>query len=57
MNPANISYRGSRKHVLDWVQSPQFRTELNEMLKPTGAVTNATDRWIPIVVPIFKTAV
>lgn len=40
-------YRGSRKHVLDWVEAPGFLSELNEMLKPTGMVVRPTDRWMP----------
>ncbi len=31
-------FRGSRKHVLDWVETDSFRRELNEMIAPSGAV-------------------
>ena len=33
-HPARPRFRGSRKHVLDWVESPQFAVELREMLQP-----------------------
>jgi hypothetical protein len=32
------SCRGSRKHVLDWLESPQFLPQLMEMLKPVEVV-------------------
>jgi hypothetical protein len=41
------SRRGSRKHVLEWVESPGFLTELNDFLKPTGAVVSASDMRMP----------
>lgn len=41
------AYRGSRKHVLEWVTSGQFRAELNEMLTPTGAIVGPDDHWQP----------
>lgn len=40
-------FRGSRKHVLDWVRSPTFLDEFNEILTPTGVQVSATDLWMP----------
>ena len=41
-------FRGSRKHVLDWVASgDNFVKSLNMMLEPTGASVGATDKWMP----------
>ena len=37
MNPKRrnaTTYRGSRKHVLDWVESPDFLNELSKLLAP-----------------------
>ena len=34
--PVRPHFRGSRKHVLDWVESPQFGVELREMLQPVS---------------------
>ena len=39
---------GSRRHVLDWVESPRFRAEFNDVLKPTGAVVGPTDHVLPV---------
>jgi hypothetical protein len=41
------SFRGSRKHMLDWLDSPTFRAELNELLSPSGAVVEPADVWAP----------
>jgi hypothetical protein len=41
------SFRGSRKHMLDWLDSPSFRAELNELLSPSGAVVGPEDEWMP----------
>ena len=41
------AYRGSRKHILDWVESPQFIAELTEMLKPVNAVIPAAAAYLP----------
>lgn len=40
-------YRGSRRHVLEWVRRPEFLSEINEMLGPTGAVVETTPTWMP----------
>ena len=39
--------RGSRKHVLDWVEGPEFALEFTEFLQPTGAVVSSRDSWMP----------
>jgi hypothetical protein len=40
-------YRGSRKHVLDWVERPQFADEL-AALAPTSAISvPAESKWMP----------
>jgi len=36
--PARPRFRGSRKHVLDWVESPQFGVGLREMLQPVPVI-------------------
>jgi hypothetical protein len=41
------AYRGSRKHVLDWVESPQFIAGLTEMLKPVGVVIPPSATYLP----------
>ncbi len=40
-------YRGSRKHVLDWVVQPGFPDQLNELLEPTGIRVSSSDSWMP----------
>jgi hypothetical protein len=40
--------RGSRKHVLDWVEDPESPNQLTEMLIPTGAVVTQNDIWMPL---------
>jgi hypothetical protein len=32
-----MSFRGSRKHVLDWVEEPKFTAQFEAMLSPSGA--------------------
>lgn len=39
--------RGSRKHILDWVESPTFVGDLNGLLTRTGAVVGTDDSWMP----------
>lgn len=39
--------RGSRRHVLDWVELPSFQRELNAMLEPTGARISDSDSIMP----------
>jgi hypothetical protein len=41
-------FRGSRKHVLDWIDDEDsFLQSLNELLHFTGAVVGPTDIWMP----------
>jgi hypothetical protein len=42
------NYRGSRKHILDWVEDLEFPKQLSEMLIPTGAVVTQNDIWMPL---------
>jgi hypothetical protein len=39
--------RGSRKHMLDWVESPTFLAELAELLKPVDVVIPASAPYFP----------
>jgi hypothetical protein len=41
--------RGSRKHILDWLELGRqpFRTSLNQLLTGTGAEVRETDTWLP----------
>ncbi len=39
-------YRGSRKHILDWVEHESFLTEFRALLEPTGAQPRA-GTWLP----------
>ena len=39
-------YRGSRKHILDWVESADFLAEFRALLAPTGAKPKA-GTWLP----------
>jgi hypothetical protein len=41
------AYRGSRKHILDWVESPQFIAELTEMMKPVAVVVTPSATYLP----------
>lgn len=41
-----IRYRGSRKHILDWVEHESFLTEFRALLEPTGAQPRA-GTWLP----------
>lgn len=40
-------HRGSRKHVLDWVERPEFPFELTRLLEPTGAAVTTGCSWMP----------
>ncbi len=42
-----MPYRGSRKHVLDWVTQPGFRAELNSMVAGSGVIIGLNDRYMP----------
>lgn len=39
--------RGSRRHVLDWVELPGFNDELSSLISSTGAVITEHDEWLP----------
>jgi hypothetical protein len=41
------AFRGSRKHILDWLDSASFLPELNSLLTPPGAVVRPDDHWMP----------
>jgi hypothetical protein len=43
-------YRGSRKHVLDWLKTGRepFRLSLSELLEGSGAVVEPSDVWAPL---------
>lgn len=43
----NATLRGSRKHVMDWVQSSDFLASLNEIIAPSGATLSSDDFWMP----------
>ena len=39
--------RGSRKHIIDWVRSHDFRDELNAMIGPSRVVVGPNDAFMP----------
>jgi len=41
-------YRGSQKHVLDWVEQPLFVPELLNLVRPVGAKVTAQSVWAPL---------
>jgi hypothetical protein len=40
-------YRGSRKHVLDWVERPDFLPELLGLVLPLVAKVTPSSKWMP----------
>ncbi|MBE0418357.1 MAG: hypothetical protein IBX63_11385 [Coriobacteriia bacterium] len=42
-----MSYRGSRKHVLDWTGGPLFLDEMSDLLMPVPAAFPAEARFMP----------
>jgi hypothetical protein len=40
-------FRGSRKHVLDWTESPDFATEFTTLLEPVPVEISASDPMMP----------
>jgi hypothetical protein len=40
-------FRGSRKHVLDWTDRPEFCIELLELVAPVPCRISAKSRWMP----------
>lgn len=41
-------YRGSRKHVLDWVETSAFLPELLATIAPIDAKITAASKWMPL---------
>jgi hypothetical protein len=41
-------YRGSRKHILDWVATPRFIPELLEIASPVKCRVTPSSRWQPV---------
>ncbi len=39
--------RGSRKHIIDWVRSPDFRSELNATIRLSRVVVGPNDAFMP----------
>lgn len=39
--------RGSRKHILDWVERSTFPEELTALVRPTGATVTSRHLWTP----------
>jgi hypothetical protein len=48
MNNKRLMYRGSRKHVLDWVEQDDFPYQLKELIALPGVVIDRDDVWHPI---------
>jgi hypothetical protein len=42
------TYRGSRKHVLDWVSRPTFVTELLGLVRGVEVRINSDSQWMPL---------
>lgn len=42
-----LATRGSRRHVLNWVATPDFLASLNALVEGTGASVRARDTWMP----------
>lgn len=40
-------YRGSRKHVLDWTDRPEFAIELLQLVAPVECRFSARSQWMP----------
>lgn len=41
-------YRGSRKHVLDWVEQPRFLPELLDLALPVECRVSSGSQWLPM---------
>lgn len=39
--------RGSRKHILDWLDQQHFPDQLNDLVVTTGATIDISDSWKP----------
>jgi hypothetical protein len=46
-NEERAAFRGSRKHMLDWIQHPDFITEMNDFISPIGARIGEGDEGMP----------
>jgi hypothetical protein len=44
---ARHATRGSRRHLLDWVEAPTFINEINDLVAPAGARIDRSDAWGP----------
>ncbi len=42
-----ITYRGSRKHILDWTDQPDFIVQLLQTILPVQATLTAESLWMP----------
>jgi hypothetical protein len=40
-------YQGSRKHILDWVETPTFAVEILKVVAPINAAITADSLWMP----------
>jgi hypothetical protein len=43
-----ISYRGSRKHVLDWIEQPGFPEDLLDLVQPVRCIRTLDTIWEPL---------
>jgi hypothetical protein len=43
-----IMYRGSRKHVLDWVEHRRFVPDVLSLVQPAEAVLTSAAAWLPL---------
>jgi hypothetical protein len=41
-------YRGSRKHILDWVEQPRFLPELLDLALPVECRVSGQSQWLPM---------
>jgi hypothetical protein len=49
MSIPKVDYRGSRKHILDWLETGReaFSSSLTSLIKGSRAVVTADDEWMP----------
>lgn len=40
-------FRGSRKHVLDWLEQPAFAVQMQELVAPAPVHIDTTSKWMP----------
>lgn len=41
-------HRGSKRHMLEWIDQPNFAIEFNAMLAPSGVALSTERRWLPV---------